>query len=198
MLRPTSLAVVAALFLLVAMAPVAMAHSELDTSIPAADAEVQGSPPELITTWTQDLDPSRSSLEVRDSTGARVAMGGELGDGPRELRLALPDLAPGTYEVRWTSFSAEDGELARRTFEFTVVASATPSPTPSSSPTPPPSVPPSAAPTSAPTPSPTAPPTPTPSAAPTEPVDSSGDVLLPILAAAVFVGVLAVWMRRRR
>lgn len=193
--RSISLAVAAALLLISVLAPSAVAHAELDISIPAAGAEIEGSPPELVTTWTQDLDPSRTSLDVRDAADRSVAKGGSLGDGPREFRLALPTLAPGTYEVRWTSFSAEDGELARGTFEFTIRAVATPRPVPTAQPSPSPARTPRA--TEAPIPTPA--PTPTPTASPVPSESSSGsDVLVPILAAAMIIGALAIWMRRRR
>lgn len=176
--RPIVPAVAAAMLLIIAVVQVASAHSALVTASPAADSAVSGSPPELVTTWTQDLVPARTSLEVRDASGATMAKGGALGDGPRTFRLALPELAPGTYEVRWTSFSAEDGELARGTFEFAVVATAT------------------AAPTTTPLPTQA---TPTPSAALVgPPSDDGASVIVPIIASAAIVAALALWLRRRR
>src|SRR3990172_333331 len=67
---------------------------------PGPGEEVAGSPSELVATFNQDLDPSRTSLEVRDALGASLARGGELGQGSREFRLILPRLGPGEYEVR--------------------------------------------------------------------------------------------------
>ena len=57
----------------------------------------------------------------------------------RALRIAvvlgLPELAPGGYEVRWTTLSTEDGELERGTWSFKVTAAATAVPTPTQAPT---------------------------------------------------------------
>lgn len=160
-----------------------------------------GSPDELVAQFNQNLDPSRTSIEVRDASGATVARGGELGAGPREFRIALPDLAPGEYTVRWTSFSAEDGELARDTYTFTVVAAASPSPTPSPSRSPSPSPSSSAAAPASPSPT-LVPATPAPSPSPTagNGTSASGDglAIVPILAAALVVAGLAVWLLRRR
>lgn len=193
MARTLSRAAAVAALLLFAHAQSVLAHAAFVSGSPGPGDELVGSPAELVIAFSQDLDPSRTSLEVRDAGGAVVARGGEPGDGPREFRLALPELAPGAYEVRWTSFSAEDGELARDTYTFTVVASPSPSPSATAAPTP----------TSASTrSSPTAVP-PTPSSSPSgEPGDAAaggdGAVILPILAAALVVAAITVWLLRRR
>lgn len=191
MTRPLLGALVCAALMSLIAAP-ALAHAELVSATPGPGSEVESSPPELVATFNQDLDTSRTSLEVRDASGAAVAKGGELGDGPREFRLALPRLAPGKYSVRWTSFSAEDGELARDSYTFTVLAAPSPSPTPT--PTPSVSTSPSPTPVAA-TPSPSPDATPLPGG-----TDAGGDgvVLLPILAASLVVGALGVWLLRRR
>ena len=195
MLRTPMRAALAALLLALTFAPTAAAHAEMKSATPGPGDKVVGSPTELIATFSQNLDPSRTSLEVRSADGSRVAKGGESGDGKREFRLALPDLAPGKYEVRWTSFSSEDGELARGNYTFTVVAA--PSPTPTASPTPSASASTTASPTVAPTPSPA--PTPAASPAPEPPAPTAaGDVLLPIVVALVFVAILGAWLLRRR
>jgi len=185
--------------LLLLHASPALAHAALVSASPGPGDEVTGSPDELVAQFNQDLDPSRTSIEVRDASGATIARGGELGAGPREFRLALPDLAPGEYTVRWTSFSAEDGELARDTYTFTVVAAASPSPSPSRSPSPSPSS--SAVATAWPssTPGPATPaPSPSPTAGNTTSASGDGLAIVPILAAALVVAGLAVWLLRRR
>lgn len=188
-------AAVAALSAMLFVAP-AFAHAAFVSGTPGPGAEVAGSPEALVITFSQDLDPSRTSLEVRDASGASVARGGGLGDGPREFRLALPELAPGRYEVRWTSFSAEDGELARDSYTFAVVAAPSPSPSPSPTPIPSSSPSPSPSPTRGP-----ATPVPSPRAVePAGPAPAAGDgaVIIPILAASLVIAGLAVWLVRRR
>ena len=178
--------------LLLLQATPAFAHAAFVSGMPGPGDTVTGSPAELGVEFSQDLVPARSSLEVRDASGATVAKGGALGAGPRELRLALPVLAPGTYEVRWTSFSAEDDELERGSYRFTVTAAPSPSPAPARS---------SASATS-PAASLTAPPTapsPTPTASPSDPGPAAdAGVIVPIVAALVVVAGLAAWLLRRR
>ena len=217
-IRAASLAV---LVLLLA-AQVVSAHAELDDASPGPGDTITSVPEVLIATFTQDLVDSRSSIELRDAAGKVLATGKKTPSEPREMRLTLPALAPGEYTVRWTSFSAEDNELARGSYTFTVEAAPTPAPTPTPTPTPTPpptptptaSVRPSAsAPTATATPTPTAtvpptaspaptpPPTPVPSASPApdpQPAAGGTDVLLPILAAVVVVAGLGLWTLRRR
>jgi methionine-rich copper-binding protein CopC len=169
---PSRLALSLALLIVtLAWAAPAAAHAELESASPGPGDEVVGSPAVLVAVFSQDLDPSRSSLEIRDADGNQVAQGGVPGDGSRELRLDLPELEPGVYEVRWTSYSAQDGELERGSYTFTVVADA------------------SAAPTVGPTP--TAGPDP-------DRGDSGAAVIVPIAAAVVVAAVVGLWLIRRR
>ncbi|HET9852980.1 MAG TPA: copper resistance CopC family protein, partial [Candidatus Limnocylindrales bacterium] len=190
-MRSRIAALLAVLGLLLASPGSALGHAELDTATPGPGDEVAGSPAEIVATFTQDLDMSRTTMEVRDASGATVAEGPELGDGPRELRLALPALAPGEYEVRWTSFSAEDSELERGRYSFTVL--------PAPNPTPAPTVVTTAAPPSAPATASPAPPAATPvaSAPPDVPADGVA-ALLPIGIAAIALLAVAAWLLRRR
>jgi methionine-rich copper-binding protein CopC len=132
-LRARSLFALAVIGLLCMVGPGPVAgHAELVAASPGPDETVAGSVAALRATFSQDLDASRSSIEIRDGAGAVVARGGK---DPREARAMhvelRPPLGPGEYDVRWTSYSAEDDELARGTYEFSVVAAAaTPSPPP--------------------------------------------------------------------
>ncbi len=187
--------ILVALALVLLLAPAVAAHAELESATPGPGDEVVGSPAELIAQFSQDLDPSRTVLEVRDAAGTRIARGGKPGDDEREFRLALPDLAPGEYEVRWTSFSSEDGELARDSYTFTVLPA--PSPTPSASPSP--TVRPSSTPTAAPSPTGMVAPTPQPSQPSTPSTSPSAlEMAFPIAATALVVAAAAVWLLRRK
>ena len=92
----------------------------------------------------------------------------------------------GTYTIKWTSASADDGDIERGQLTFTVqlaAASLPPSEPPTASTAPSASAPASIAPSIAPpsaAPSVVAP-TPAPSAAPAAPASSTSDVLLPIV-----------------
>lgn len=196
MLHAVLRSVACAVFLCALASPV-LAHAELISAQPGPGDRLTLAPSELVAKFTQDLDPSRSSLELRDASGTRIVKGGELGSGPREFRLDLPELAPGKYEVRWVSLSTEDGEIFRGTYTFEIVA-ATPTPTPA-----PPSLT-SAMPSASTTPTSSLPSRSSiPSPIPTQgsvPGASELDavVILPIVVTALVVAVFGVWMLRRQ
>jgi methionine-rich copper-binding protein CopC len=174
----------------------ALAHAQLDVATPPAGATVAGTPPEVSGTFTQDMKPASSSLELRDASGKVIATGAvDPGNVRRMVITDLPDLAPGLYEVRWKTVSAEDGELARGTWSFTVTPAPTPSPTAIPTATPTAAV--SAAPTSSPSPTPSVAPTPVPSASGTT-TGSGGDVLLPIIVAVIVLAAGAGYLLTRR
>lgn len=189
-------AVLVAIALLVTVGPsVVLGHAELDMMSPA-DKSSGPSPTEIVGTFVQNLDPSKSSFALVDSTGKVVAKGGQVAsDNVRKMTLPLTaPLAPGAYEIRWTTVSTEDGELARGTTTFTVVA-ATPSPsvapsaTASASAAPSVSASPSAAPVASPSPSPSGS-----GGTPT----SASDAVIPVIAALIVLGALGLWLLRSR
>ncbi len=167
------------LVLLAALLPaVASAHSELVTSIPGDGAVLASPPPEISGEFSEALDATRSVLELRAPGGGVLATGRVPAEGPATHMaiVDLPSLAPGTYEVRWTSVTADDNGIERGTFSFTLLA-----PSPGSPGSPAPSAAASSAPPSAPASG-----------------SSSGDLLVPL---AVLAGVLVAggaWLLRRR
>lgn len=164
----------------------ALGHADLVTVVPADGATVSGPPAEIVMTFSQNLDPGRSSIRLVDAGGTVIAEGGRVDPGDvRTMRLALPTAPPpGRYSVRWTSFSTEDGERHTGTTTFRITApsplpaSATPAPTSAPSETAAPATSPPSAPTYS------HPPTPAPPAA------SMADAVLPIVAALAVLVVL--------
>ncbi len=189
-------AAVAGLLLLLALPGGVVAHAELVTSIPADGETLTTGPAEAVLTFSERLG-ARSTVDVVDSRGLTVATSGPDPSEATVMRVALPPLTPGSYEVRWTTV-ADDGHIERGTFEFAVAEPTAPPATPATVPT--------DAPTAAPTATDAA--TPAPAAtraagADDQPEIGSGtenemDVLLPILAVVVLVGAgLPVVLRRR-
>ena len=189
--------VVAAAAVLTALPATAFAHAELVRAIPADGSTVTEPVTVVSARYSQDLT-SASSLNVLDASGATVANGG-VGPGDDRRMLARPDVpfTNGTYTVKSTAISAEDGDIERLTWTFTVEVAATPAPTPS--PTVGASAPATSSPTLEATPSaaPSASSSPTPSAEPGAPTSSTTDVLLPIVAALALVLVLAGFLLNR-
>lgn len=184
------------LLALMLLTPTAVAaHAALDIATPADGASVEGSPPEVAGTYTQDLVADGSSLQLRDATGTVIATGGvDPADARRMGITDLPALAPGEYEVRSTTLSAEDGEVDRATWTFTVTAAPTPAPTATPTATAEPTTAPSPEPTAAPSADPA--PTPTNHEVPTGASDS--DVIVPIIAGLAIVLIAGVVLLSRR
>jgi copper resistance protein C len=185
----------AAVALLAAFPATALAHADLVRAIPADGSTVTDPVTVVSGRYSQDLT-SASSLKVLDASAATVATGVvDPGDDRRMLARADVPLTDGTYTVQSTAISAEDGDIERVTWTFTVEVAATPAPMPS------PTVGASAPPTTSPTPeaTPSAAPSasPTPSAEPSAPTSSTADVLLPIVAALALVLILAGFLLNR-
>lgn len=105
-------------------AGIVWAHAILVRSDPAAGAALR-SVPKIVRAWfSEELDPRRSVLSVWDSRGKRAddGKGGvDLDDLNRRSMLAhMTTTGDGTYIVRWQAVSADDGNVARGMFRFTV------------------------------------------------------------------------------
>ena len=179
---------IAALALL-ALPGAAAAHAELDSITPADKATVDGPPSSIVAVFTEQLDPAKSSLALVDASGAVIAKGGTVDPNQTlTLNVDAAKIAPGVYTVRWTSASADDGDLDHGTTTFTVAAgpSAPPSAQPPAS-----SAGPSAA-SSLPSIG------PSPSTAPTTPASSTSDAVIPIVVALIVLAALGLWLLRGR
>lgn len=191
--------VLAALWLVLAVAGPVLAHAELASSDPD-DKAVLATPPTVITlTFTEGLDQGKSSFKLSGPNGA-AGTGNAAADGSKVMTLDKLDLGPGAYTIKWTA-AATDGHVSRGTLAFTV---SEPAPAPATA-----------------TPAPTA--APTDSAAPAEPDPSAGvvavtatpvatpgagndasagsgsatDVVVPIVVGLVLVGGLGAFVLGR-
>ena len=126
--RSVTLVAVAAFLVALAIPGAAVAHAELDTITPANGSTVTTAPTQIIATFTEALDPSKSSIVVLFN-GAQIASGGQVdATDSKKMTLALPTpLQAGHHEVRWTSTSAQDGDIDRGTTGFDYAPAPTPS-----------------------------------------------------------------------
>jgi len=187
----------AATLLLILVPSAVLGHAELDTASPADKSTVTGSPPEIVFTFTEAVDPRKSSLKLVDAGGAIVADGSTVdASDATKMHLVVPTQPPGKYTVRWTTASAVDGDIAHGTTTFTIVA-ATPSPSLAASPSATASE--SAAPSVSASPSaaPAASPSPSPSGGGGTPTSAS-DAAIPVIAALILLGALGLWLLRSR
>jgi copper resistance protein C len=191
-------------FVVLALPGSVLAHAELQRAIPA-DGETVTDPVTVVTgSYSQDL-AANSKLLVKDASGATVATGSvDPGNVRRMIARPASPLGNGAYEVQSTSVSADDGDIERVQWTFTVALAASASPTevasPSAEPTPictdlcsgQPSggEPSNASPASA-------SPAPSPSPAPGDSASDSSNVLLPIIAALAIVAIGAGYLLNR-
>ena len=113
------------LLLMLVLPSLASAHAELVRSIPEAGAVLAAAPSTVTAVFSGPVGPDGSAITVVDATGASVTDGPARLDpndgGDQTLVVPLkPGLGAGTYTVRWTSISAEDGDKEEGTFTFTI------------------------------------------------------------------------------
>lgn len=184
-----------AAFVILAVPGSALAHAELQRSIPD-NGETVTDPVTVVTgTYSQDL-AANSKLLVKDASGATVATG-TVDPGNVRRMVARPDapLGNGTYEVQSTSVSADDGDIERVQWTFTVTLAASASPSSEASPSPGLSASPEATPSTASIAPPSA--SAAPSPAPSDSASSSTDVILPIIAALAIVAIGGAYLLNR-
>ncbi|MEA2677097.1 MAG: copper resistance protein [Chloroflexota bacterium] len=128
-------AAIAAALAFAALPVIALGHAELVSSDPPAGGTLTTTPYTLTATFDEELTPDGSSIVVENSIGTAIASGTVSPDDAHMMTAELPAFAglepPGTFTVRWTATTADDGAVERGTYTFNVGAgSATPEPTP--------------------------------------------------------------------
>lgn len=104
---------------LTAAAPgAAFAHAFLDHASPLVGSTVSTAPREVTLSFTQNLEPSFSSVEVTDGKGARVDQGKPQISG-NTMRVTLKAGGAGTYHVKWRALSV-DTHTTQGNFTFKV------------------------------------------------------------------------------
>ncbi len=98
--------------------PAAQAHAFLDHASPLVGSTVAAAPHEVTLTFTQNLEPAFSSVEVTDASGARVDQGKAAISG-NTMQIGLKALSAGTYRVRWHALSV-DTHTTEGSFTFHV------------------------------------------------------------------------------
>jgi methionine-rich copper-binding protein CopC len=86
----------------------ACAHAFLDHASPRVGSTVAAAPRELLLWFTEKLEPTFSTAEVRNAQGAVVSSKAQVaGSDGTELRVPLKALPPGTYSVTWRVLSVD-------------------------------------------------------------------------------------------
>jgi methionine-rich copper-binding protein CopC len=100
------------------VAPTA-AHSLLLSSVPAANAVLDASPPYVTLRFNNRIEKRLSRVHLVDERGAvATAPTATTKDASAEtLVAAVPPLAPGTWRVEWQVFST-DGHVVAGSYQF--------------------------------------------------------------------------------
>jgi methionine-rich copper-binding protein CopC len=96
----------------------ARAHAFLDHASPLVGSTVRTAPHEVVLSYTQNLEAAFSTVEVTDTSGARVDQGKPQISGST-MRVGLKSIGPGTYKVRWHVLSV-DTHTTEGSFTFHV------------------------------------------------------------------------------
>jgi copper resistance protein C len=110
--------VVFVLLLAVFVSTPARAHAFLDHASPLVGSTVRAAPREVSLSFTQNLEPAFSKVEVTDSNGNRVDQGNAQISGST-MRIGLRTLPAGSYRVRWRALSV-DTHTTEGSFTFRV------------------------------------------------------------------------------
>jgi copper resistance protein C len=113
-----TLTVVASLLIAALCATGAQAHAFLDHASPLVGSTVQTAPHELTLSFTQNLEPAFSTVQVTGPNGARVDQGKPQISG-NTMRVGIKAAGPGTYHVHWHALSV-DTHTTQGSFTFTV------------------------------------------------------------------------------
>ena len=103
------------------LASPAFAHAFLERASPPVGSESPASPPELSLTFSEDVEPLFSTIELRDASGAPVSTGKPhvTPGNSRRLAIELPKLTPGTYTVIW-HITSVDTHKTEGSYRFVV------------------------------------------------------------------------------
>ena len=106
---------------LLSLAAPAFAHAFLERASPSAGSEVHASPPAIVITFTEAVEPAFSSIEVRDLQGRSATIGEPhiVANNGRQLMVDLQTLPAGKYTVIWHVTSVDTHKTQGR-FDFTI------------------------------------------------------------------------------
>ena len=116
------------LVILPIFASTSYAHAVIANSEPAANAQLGEAPAEIRIWFTEPLEPTYSTIQVRDSMGVLVDAPPSQVDAAddHQLALTLGELPEGVYTVVWRNVSSADGHQSAGSFPFSIgAASAT-------------------------------------------------------------------------
>jgi len=112
------LTVIASLLVAALASTAARAHAFLDHATPLVGSTVQTAPRELTLSFTQNLEPAFTTVQVTGPNGARIDAGKPQISG-NTMRVGIRAAGPGTYHVHWHALSV-DTHTTQGSYAFTV------------------------------------------------------------------------------
>jgi methionine-rich copper-binding protein CopC len=90
-------------------ADAAWSHAFLDSASPAVGGTVSAAPAEIRLSFSEDLEPRFSGIDVTAADGHAIQAGraAPAPGNPRQLVMPLPPLPPGGYKVHWHVVSVD-------------------------------------------------------------------------------------------
>lgn len=96
------------------------AHAGLVKSVPGSRATLTHAPSNLELCFNEAVELSFSTISLLDAANEPVQMGLlKLGDDPKCIRAALPELSAGVYTVNYRVLS-QDGHVVEYGYRFTI------------------------------------------------------------------------------
>jgi methionine-rich copper-binding protein CopC len=102
----------------------AVGHAKLQTSSPPDHAQLAAAPSSLTLTFSENAQLAMLELKT---VSKNIPLPLDRGAKPATtIKVGLPVLGPGTYEVKWTALAADDGHITKGSFSFTVLDAKSP------------------------------------------------------------------------
>lgn len=112
---------IAGLVLIVGSLSHAYGHAYLISSDPPQGAVLKSAPERITLTFSEELEPSFSTVYVLDSSQNRVDNGDVVfSKDRRSMSVTLPELKEGVYTVVWRALSAVDGHITAGFFPIAI------------------------------------------------------------------------------
>lgn len=95
----------------------ASAHAKLRSTSPAAGATLTAAPKALTLDFNEDVHLALLALSAR---GKPIEVRYDRAASTSHVVVELPPLAAGSYEVRWSALTADDGHVVKGSFSFVI------------------------------------------------------------------------------
>ena len=98
-----------------------LSHAKLQSSVPAANAQLAHAPPTLTLNFSEQAQ--LAVLKLTSSGAAVPVTVDRAAKASSAVVVTLPALKPGRYEVEWSAIAADDGHITKGSFSFTILGS---------------------------------------------------------------------------